>query len=137
MNSSTSNLVTLIGRVLIVSLYIPAGIGKLGNFAGTVGYVGSAGLPMPEVGAAIAIFVEVLVALCLLVGWQARWAALIMAIFTVAAALFFHKFWAAAPEMKMAQSINFWKNISIAGGMLFVFAFGPGGYSLDAKAGRA
>ena len=79
MNSSSSNLITLIGRVLIVSLFIPAGIGKLGNFAGTVGYVGSAGLPMPEVGAAIAIFVEVLVALCLLVGWQARWAALIMA----------------------------------------------------------
>ena len=136
MNSS-SNLVTLIGRVLIVSLFIPSGISKLGNFSGITGYVASAGLPLPEVGAAIAIFVETLVALALLIGWQARWAALIMAVFTVAAALFFHKFWAAPPEAHMAQAINFWKNISIAGGLLFVFAFGPGGFSLDAKAGRA
>ena len=136
MNAS-SNIVTLIGRVLIVGLFIVSGIGKVSGFAGTVGYISSAGLPLPAVGAAIAIVVETLVALALLVGWQARWAALIIAVYTLAAGFLFHAFWSAAPEARMEQTIHFYKNLSIAGGLLFIYVFGPGKWSLDAKAGRA
>jgi putative oxidoreductase len=132
-----TSVVPLIGRILIAVFFIPSGWGKITGFSGTVGYIASAGLPAPSLGAVIAIVVEVLVAAALLVGWQARWAALIMAVFTIVAALFFHKYWAAPAEQQMMQHIHFFKNKAIAGGLLFVFAFGPGAYSLDARSGHA
>jgi putative oxidoreductase len=88
-------------------------------------------------GAAVAVIVEVVLCIALLVGWQARWAALIIALFTIGAGLFFHNFWASPPDQQLMQNINFFKNMAIAGGLLFVFAFGPGPYSLDARSGRA
>lgn len=127
----------LIGRILVALLFIPAGLGKIAGFSGTVAYVASSGLPLPAMGAVIAIVVEVGLATALLVGWQARWAALLIALFTLAAAFFFHRFWAAPPDQQMMQNINFFKNVAIAGGLLFVYAFGPGAYSLDARSGRA
>jgi len=126
----------LIGRILIALLFIPSGLAKLVGFSGTMAYVASVGLP-PAFGAAIAVIVEVVLAAAMLVGWQARWAALIMALFTIGAALFFHNFWAAPPDQQLMQNINFFKNLAIAGGLLFVYAFGPGAYSLDARSGRA
>jgi putative oxidoreductase len=126
----------LIGRILIALLFIPSGLAKLAGFSGTMAYVASAGLP-PALGAIIAILVEVVLGAALLVGWQARWVALIMALFTVGSAIFFHNFWAAPPDQQLMQNIHFFKNMAIAGGLLFVFAFGPGAYSLDARSGRA
>lgn len=121
----------LLGRALIALLFIPAGIGKIAGFQGTVGYIASKGLPLPEVAAAGTIVVEIGVALALLVGFKARWAALILALFTVAAALLFHNFWALPADQQMAQQINFFKNLAIAGGLLFVVAYGAGPKSLD------
>ncbi|MET3176890.1 UNVERIFIED_ORG: putative oxidoreductase [Variovorax guangxiensis] len=123
----------LIGRILIAYLFIPAGIGKLLGFGGTVGYITSVGLPLPEVGAVIAIVVELGFGIALLLGFKTRWTAIVMAIFTVAAALFFHKYWSAPDAMKMMQQINFNKNIAIAGGLLALAAFGPGRFSIDKK----
>jgi putative oxidoreductase len=130
------SLAPLVGRILIALLFIPSGVGKIVGFSGTMAYVASAGLP-PALGAITAIIVEVVLAAALLVGWQARWSALIMAAFTIASALFFHQFWAAPSDQQLMQNIHFFKNIAIAGGLLFVFAFGPGAYSLDARSGRA
>jgi len=97
----------------------------------------ASGLPLPAVLAVIAILIEVGVAGALLIGWQARWAALILALFTLVAALIFHAFWASPPDQKMMQSINFFKNLAIVGGLLFVAAHGAGPYSVDGKlAGR-
>lgn len=112
----------LIGRILVALLFIPAGLGKIAGFSGTVAYVASSGLPLPALGAVIAIVVEVGLATALLVGWQARWAALLIALFTLAVAFFFHRFWAAPPDQQMMQNINFFKNVAIAGGLLFVYA---------------
>ena len=131
-----ANVATLIGRILVAVFFIPSGLGKIAGFSGTVGYVASAGLPMPALGAVNAIVVEVFVALAFLVGWQARWAALILSLFSIAAALFFHQYWAASPEQYMMQHINFFKNMAIAGGLLFAYAFGPGAISLDARASQ-
>jgi putative oxidoreductase len=133
----SSGLVTLVGRVLIALLFIPSGIAKLTGFAGATAYVAAAGLPAPALGAAVAIVVEVGFGLALLAGWQARRAALVMALFTLAAAFCFHQFWAAPPDQKFIQNIQFFKNMAIAGGLLFVFAFGPGAYSLDARSRKA
>lgn len=121
----------LLGRALIALLFIPAGIGKIAGFQGTAGYIASKGLPLPEVAAAGTIVVEIGVALALLVGFKARWAALILALFTVVAALLFHNFWAMPADQQMAQQINFFKNLAIAEGLLFVVAYGAGPKSLD------
>lgn len=124
----------LLGRILIALLFIPAGMSKISGFAGTVGYIASKGLPMPQVLAAGTIVVELLVGLALLIGFKARWAALILAVFTLLAAFLFHNFWAMPPEQQQMQSINFFKNLAIVGGLLFVAAFGAGPLSLDSKA---
>ena len=133
MFDKSQNLFALIARVLMAALFLPAGISKIAGFAGTVGYISSVGLPMPELGAAIAVVDEVVGALALLLGFHTRWAALLMAVFTVVADVFFHAFWNAAPEAMQMQQIMFMKNIAIAGGLLALTAFGAGSISLDAR----
>jgi putative oxidoreductase len=129
----THDLGLLVGRVLIALLFIPAGFGKLMGFAGTVGYITSVGLPLPQVAAALAILVELGVGICFLVGFKTRWAAIVLALFCVVSAIFFHAFWAAAPDKAAMQSINFYKNLAIAGGLFAFAAFGAGRYSIDRK----
>jgi putative oxidoreductase len=130
-NPNVTNTAALVGRILLAIMFITSGFGKLTGFDGTVGYIASKHLPLPQVGAVIAILAELGGGLLLLVGFKARWAALALAIFTLAAGILFHDFWNADAASKMMQSINFWKNVTIAGGMLMVFAFGPGRYSVD------
>ena len=90
--TSLQDTLALVGRILIAYLFIPAGIGKLMGFAGTVGYITSMGLPLPQVGAAIAVIVELGLGIALLLGYKTRVVAIVMALFTVAAAVFFHKY---------------------------------------------
>jgi len=130
-NPNVTNSAALVGRILLAIMFITSGFGKLTGFDGTVGYIASKHLPLPQVAAIIAIVAELGGGLLLLVGFKARWAALALAIFTLAAGILFHDFWNADAASKMMQSINFWKNVTIAGGMLMVFAFGPGRYSVD------
>ena len=132
--SASRDVAALIARVLLVALFVQSGYGKISGFAGTASYIAAHGLPLPELGAVIAIAVELGAGLLVLIGWQARWAGLIVAIFTVVAGIFFHAYWADADAAaRMGNYINFWKNISIAGGFLMVFAFGPGRYSVDRR----
>ncbi len=131
--TSLQDTLALVGRIMIAYLFIPAGIGKLLGFAGTVGYIGSIGLPLPQVGAVIAIIVELGFGIALLLGYKTRIVALVLALFAVITALFFHQFWAAPEAMKMMQTINFNKNIAIAGGLLALVGFGAGRLSIDGK----
>ena len=133
--NALQNPVALLGRLLIAALFIPAGIAMIGGFAGTAGYIASKGLPMPELGAVIAILVEVGVAAALLIGFKARWAALVLALFTLVAAATFHNFWTLPADQQMVQQLMFTKNIAIVGGLLAFVAFGAGAFSLDARHG--
>jgi putative oxidoreductase len=127
------NVFALIGRILIALLYVPAGWGKVVGFAGTVGYIQSKGFPLAEVAAALAIFAELGLALLLVVGWQTRWAALGLALFTFVISFIFHNYWAVPAEQVMAQQTNFFKNMAITGGLLAFAAFGAGAFSLDGR----
>jgi putative oxidoreductase len=123
----------LVGRLLLAVLFIMSGFSKIGGFEDTAGAIASKGLPIPQVLAALTIAVELGGGLLLAVGLKARWAALAIALFTLVAAFLFHAYWGLPADQRMAQYINFWKNVSIAGGLLMVLAFGPGRYSLDRR----
>ena len=135
MLNSLQNPLTLIGRVLLALLFVPAGFGKLMGFAGTVGYIASKGVPLPEVAAAIAVAVELGLGILLLVGYKARWAALLIGLFTLVITFIFHNFWAVPPEMVIMQRMSFMKNLAIVGGLFTVAAWGPGAWSVDSKRG--
>ena len=130
------DMLALIGRVVMAYLFVPAGWGKLVGFAGVSGYIASKGVPMPEVAAAIAVAVELGLGLLLLVGWQARWAALGLAVFVAVITPIFHAFWAVPEAQQMMQKQAFDKNLAIAGGLLLLTAFGAGRFSLDARRGK-
>jgi putative oxidoreductase len=131
------NASTLLGRVLVAALFVPAGWGKLLGFSGTVGYVASKGVPLPELAVAIAVFFELGCGLALLVGYKARWAALGLAVFTAVITPIFHNYWAAPAAQHMSQFLNFYKNLAIVGGLLAFAAFGAGAWSLDARSRAA
>lgn len=125
----------LAGRLLIVAMFLPAGIAKLSGFQGTVGYIASVGLPFATLGAAVAVVVEIVGSLALLAGFGTRIAAAVLALFTIGASVFFHAFWAVPADQVMVQQLMFFKNIAIVGGLLSLVAHGAGGWSLDARRG--
>lgn len=125
----------LIGRICLAWLFVPAGWGKIAGFSGTAAYVASAGLPFPPLMTAIALVIELVGGIALLVGYKARAAAALLALFTIVAAFGFHNYWSMPPEQKGAQKINFDKNVAIFGGLLFVVAFGAGRFSIDDSRG--
>jgi len=131
--NALQNPLALVSRLLLAALFLPAGLSKIGGFEGTAGYIASVGLPMPAVGAAVAIAVEVLGAVALILGLGTRWAALALAVFTLVASFFFHNFWAMPAEQQMMQQLMFMKNIGVVGGLLALAAFGAGAFSLDAR----
>lgn len=122
------DLMALVARIFMVALFLVAGLGKIADPAGTIGYIASVGLPLPSVAYGGALVVEVLGALAVLVGYQTRIAALAIAAFSIVSALAFHNQFA-----DQIQMIMFLKNFAIAGGFLLLAAFGPGRYSIDRK----
>lgn len=133
MLNNLQNPLALLGRILLAIIFVTSGFSKLSGFQGTVGYITAHGLPVPALAAVVAIVVEVGGGLALIFGFMTRWAALAMALFTMAAAVFFHNFWAVPADQVMNATIHFWKNVSMTGGLLMVAAFGPGLISLDAR----
>ena len=120
------------GRLLLAILFLLSGLSKISAPDATIGYIGMVGLPFPQLGYAIALIVEIGGGLLLVAGFQTRIVALVLAVFTVVAALAFHSDFADQNQM-----IHFLKNVAMAGGLLQVVAFGAGGLSLDARTRRA
>ncbi len=115
----------LVGRVLIALIFIGSGWGKIGGYAGTQQYMesmGVAGALLPLV-----ILIELGGGLALVAGVLTRLAAVGLAVFCVVAALYFHMAWD-----DRIQYIMFMKNITIAGGLLVLAAYGAGAFSVDA-----
>jgi putative oxidoreductase len=131
MESMLKGFVPALGRLLMAVLFIPSGVSKLGGHERTVAPIAAHGLPLPEVGYVIALAAEIVLALALLAGFQARIVALLLALYTLATAVFFHNHLG-----DQAQAVNFVKNLAIAGGLLFILAFGAGSWSLDQLLGR-
>ena len=132
MIKSLQNPLSLAGRLLFALLFLPAGIGKITGFAGTVGYITSAGLPAPTLAAIVALSLEIIGGLALVLGAGTRVAALALALFTLVASFVFHNFWAVPEAQQLMQQLLFFKNIAVVGGLLSVAAWGAGDWSIDA-----
>jgi putative oxidoreductase len=120
------NVSELAGRSLLAVLFLLSGLGKIGAYSATAGYMSAVGVP--EALLPVVIATEVLGAIAIILGWQTRVAALLLASYTLLAALIFHRNFADQIEM-----IMFLKNVSIAGGFLLLVANGAGALSLDRR----
>ena len=121
----------LLGRILIGLPFLMSGLGKITTYGMTTAYIAKVGLPLAPVGWTIAVAFEVGGGLCLLLGFRVRWVAAGLAVFTLAAAVFFHNNFADQNQM-----IHFLKNMVIIGGLLQIAHFGAGQYSWDARKSR-
>ena len=126
--NTAASVAPAIGRVLLATIFIFGGIGKLLNPAGTIGYIESVGLPFATAGLIAAIVVELGGGLLLAVGAKVRPVALLLALFSIVTGVLFHS---ALGDQN--QLIHLLKNIGLAGGLLQVVAFGAGAYSFDAR----
>ena len=120
------NVIEVLGRIFLSTIFLIEGINKIFNYESTIEYMEN--FSVPEYLAIPAIIVEILFPLLLVVGYQTKISALVLAMFTLATALIFHTDFA-----NQMQLISFLKNIAIAGGFLIIFVYGPGKYSLDHK----
>jgi len=118
----------LLGRIFLGVLFAPSGYGKLTSPAGMTAMLTAKGAPAPELLAYAAGAVEMLGGLAIIVGFKTRLAALIMIGFTIVATLLAHPSW-----IDPSQRIQFYKNLAIMGGFLFVFVRGAGPISLDRR----
>jgi putative oxidoreductase len=121
----------LLGRIALAVIFIWSGYGKLADISGTAGYMSAHDIPFATLLVWPAALLEFIGGFMLLAGWYSRWAALALALFTLVAGAIFHNFWAVPGDQVMNQTIHFMKNVAIAGGLLQLFAFGPGRYAVS------
>lgn len=127
--------VTLAGRVLLAVIFAVSGMMKLAAPTATATYIASHGLPVPLAAGLLAGLLELAGGVLLAVGFQTRWAALVLAAFLVPVTAIFHNplgLSGAEAQLQIAQVL---KNLAIMGGLLFVAGTGPGPFSLEARAG--
>ncbi len=125
-----SNVALLLARLLLAALFLLSGFGKLMDTVGTAGYINAFGLP-GNILIWPAIIAELGGGLLILVGFQTRLVALLLALFTLFLAVVFHH------DFKdMNQMINFLKNLGIAGGFLALMVAGAGDWSVDGARGQ-
>jgi putative oxidoreductase len=124
--SSNTRYLPFVGRAIIGAVFLLSGLGKLAAYGATTAMIAAVGLPVPPVAWLVAVAVEAGGGLLLLLGYRVRLVALILAVFVVATAVFFHRDFSDQNQM-----IHFLKNLIIVGGLLQIVHFGAGVVSLD------
>jgi len=128
--SAFSSFFAFFARIFLAVMFVVSGWAKLTDFGGTVGYVASNGLPVPQLFAALTILVELGGGILLILGLFSRLAAFIMAGFTLLTIVLVHHFWTMTDADAAMNQLMAMKNLAIAGGLLMVTAFGPGAWAI-------
>jgi putative oxidoreductase len=135
-NVAGADAALLIARIALAAIFLYSGYGKLTNPSGfstyllNHGFPGGVSYPLALTAGAI----EALGGLAILVGFQTRYAALLLALFTLVAALIGHRFWEITDAAQRGnQLIHFWKNMAMVGGFLALYAAGAGAFSVDVR----
>jgi putative oxidoreductase len=129
--ATVNDLALLLGRVAIAALYLPSGFSKLTNLDAFINQMDGRGVPFAPVLAPLGAVIEFLGGLALLAGVQVRLASLALLIFTIVATLIAHRFWEYQGAALRLQQTNFFKNVAIAGGFVFLIAHGGGRWCLE------
>lgn len=137
MISDINDELILAARLLLAALFLIFGWRKLRDYSGTVNQLVQLRAPMPVLAAAVAIFMEVPVALAVAVGAFAHIAAVLLALYTLGTALIAHRYWTLAGTEEVDSMDSFYKNLSIIGGLLLLYITGAGKYSIDRLCGIA
>jgi putative oxidoreductase len=130
----TASFLSLLGRILLCSLFIWAGCAKLSSPAATAQYFLASNVPAPGLMVWIAIAIELGGGFCLLLGFKARWAGAVLALWSLATGVAVHLsagLHSANAGLAYDNMIHFYKNLGLAGGMLYLMAFGAGAFSID------
>jgi len=122
--------IPLLGRLLIVYIFATSGLGKVLSWQGNIEYMSTRHLPMIPVLLAIAAVIEIVGSISLITGYQARPAAFIMFLYTVALTVIYHNYWGVSKQMAGMMETHFRKNMAIAGGLLMLAYCGPGAWAL-------
>jgi len=129
--ASASDVLLLVGRVLLGWLFLTSAWGKFMNMGGYVTYLTNLKVPNPGFFSWIGAPVEFLIGITLILGFATRYAALLCLLFLIVATALAHRYWEYPAAQVMAQYNNFLKNLAIFGGALLLFVSGPGRYSVD------
>jgi len=119
-------LAMLVGRILLVLIFLNSGIDKVGHFEGTAQYMAKAGMPYTSFFLLGAIVFELVGSMTVILGFLTRWGTLLLILFLIPTTLIFHG--NVADRMQM---IHFMKNVGMLGGCFFLLGAGPGRFSLD------
>ena len=125
---------TVLGRLLLCTIFFMAAVGnKIPHFSDVAKIMESVGVPAPQLMLAGAIVFLVVGSLSVIVGYKARIGAVLLLTFLVLASYYFHPFWTLEGQAQQGQMIQFMKNLSMAGAMIFLIANGPGAWSVDRR----
>lgn len=134
MNQPLRSAATLLGRLMIVTIFVLSAVGnKIPNFSGVASYMASEGVPAPQFLLAGAILFLIVGSVTVLLGYQARFGAGLLLTFLALATYYFHDFWNFQGQEQQMQMIQFLKNLSMMGTMVFLMANGPGPASVDTR----
>jgi putative oxidoreductase len=134
MQNPIQGILTVAGRSMISLIFLMSAVGnKIPKFSDVAGYMASEGVPLPKLMLVGAIVFLVVGSLSVIVGYKARFGAALLFVFLVLATYFFHDFWTFEGQEQQAQMIQFMKNLSLMGTMVFLMANGSGAMSIDAK----
>lgn len=126
----THPVIPLVGRLLIVYIFATSGMGKAFGWQSNVEYMSTRHLPVIPLLLAVAAVIEIGGSICLITGYRAREAAMIMFIYMIPLTLLFHNYWAASGMLAGMQETHFRKNLAIMGGLLMLAYAGPGRWSV-------
>ena len=127
----------LAARLLLATLFLIFGWGKMKDFSGTVSQMVQLGVPVPVLAAGVATFMELPVAFAVAVGAFTRPLAVLMFFYTLGTALIGHRYWTMTGADRVDSMDSFYKNLGIMGGFLLLYMMGAGKYSIDALFGIA
>ena len=135
-SGSRQDVIVLLGRVALGAIFVKSGLQKLMALSAFAASLASRGVPQSSVWAVIGATVEFVGGILIVTGLRTREASLLMVLFVIVATGISHRYWEFADAARRLQESQFFKNLSIIGGFLLLFATGSGRFGLDALLAR-
>ena len=135
-SESRRDVILLLGRVALGAIFVKSGLQKLMALSAFAASLASRGVPQSSVWAVVGATVEFVGGILIVTGLRTREASLLMVLFVIVATGISHRYWEFADAARRLQESQFFKNLSIIGGFVLLFATGSGRFGLDALLAR-